>query len=306
VGDPDVEFSSRLTKVSKILLKPQTSKLAVYLHSPSTNFNRRWIAVVDAVTEQVGKLKGSGVAASKDVAFLKAIVELGENFIFKFEGLADRNGIAGGLFRDAAKQRAVNELVERDAFLYHYRGKIPFIAIERIASKDHGSILLFTMASPVPQIKCYLATDEKCAKGDFPCILLGLGAHGDPLVARAKALDEYSTMYYDHLYRPGWCEFLECSPSKIGRITDFHHVQSRDPRNREIFKQLCTVGKDHQLSSARSIDVSKAWTYRHLESPVRFIRYVQASNPKITALSFGVPEPGSSNNQERPLFHPIW
>jgi hypothetical protein len=164
----------------------------------------------------------------------------------------------------------------------------------------------FRSGSPVPQIKCYLATDEKCAKGDFPCILLGLGAHGDPLVARAKALDEYSTMYYDHLYRPGWCEFLECSPSKIGRITDFHHVQSRDPRNREIFKQLCTVGKDHQLSSARSTDVSKAWTYRHLESPVRFIRYVQASNPKITALSFGVPEPGSSNNQERPLFHPIW
>ncbi len=61
-----------------------------------------------------------------NIAFTKALCEFGEVIVARQLSLANRNGLAGGVFKRTAISRAKSELLERDAFLYHYAIRIPF------------------------------------------------------------------------------------------------------------------------------------------------------------------------------------
>lgn len=299
-----MEFSSRLVKVARVLLKPHFDSVEVYLHSPERIAHGKWTAVIDVKSLGLGKLKGTGTAGVFYDAFLKALVELGENIVVKQNGLRDRNGLSGGLFLRTASQRSKCELLERDAFLYHYRSGEAFSPIEVDSDyyKSKG-ICLFRMSSADERVFCILATDVNCSKGKSECLLIGLGASESLDEAIQKAIAEYSIMLYDHEFRPGWCAFLAKDPSRIKRVPDFHHVQSRSTRNIEIFKQLCQGPRGLGRKPGFAHKVNKAWKQEIFGSPVHLVHYVKLSNPLLTPLIFGKPEPTSGDEN---LYHPIW
>lgn len=299
-----MEFSSQLVKVARILLKPHFDSVEVYLHSPERVAHGKWTAVIDVRSPELGKLKGTGTAGLVYDAFLKALVELGENIVVKQNGLQDRNGLSGGLFLRTASQRSKCELLERDAFLFHYREREAFSPIE-VSSDYHKSkgIRLFRMSSADDRVFCILATDINCSEGKSECLLIGLGASESLEEAIQKAIAEYSIMLYDHEFRPGWCAFLAKDPSRIRRVPDFHHIQSRSARNIEIFKLLCRGLKGRGRKSDLAQKVNESWEQEIFESPVRLVRYVKFSNPFLMPLIFGKPEPTSGDEN---LYHPIW
>jgi hypothetical protein len=300
-----MEFSRRLSAVAKLLFKPPASRFTAYLKQLDVDADKKWMAVVEITTDEYGRLKGAGVDSSRELAFLKGVVELGEAYVFRAQNLNTSSGLAGGVFLRSAVRRAKNELLERDAFLFHYRKVHPFLSVSSFNASPDRNLLLFEMASADPSVHCFLATDNRCAVGEAACLLIGLGAHEEKSVARSKAINEYSVMYDDHVKRPGWCDYLEQHPEKVSLKTDFHHVQSRDPRNKEIFRKLCQIQeRPASIREMRSTALN-SWSLKQLFSPIRFIKYVQADNPYITKLAFGQPE-GDSEEHLKPLYHPIW
>lgn len=261
--------------------------------------------MVDIDSEEFGRAKGSGMTTdSVNSSYIRAVVELGENIIFKTKRLEDRGGLSGGFLFSEAIQRGKYELIERDSFLYHYRERAPFLS--RRASQE-GDALLFEMKSKVPGVHCFFATTRECANGQNPCLLLGLGAHKDPSQAQRKALGELSTMQLDHDLRPGWCEALAASPEKISRLPDYHHVQSRDSRNIEAIKEICSVsGESLGKQAGYDSEIQRQWRVEKMESPIRFAKYCHISNSRLEALKFGFPEEKSLWRSESPLYHPIW
>lgn len=235
-------------------------------------------------------------------SYIRALVELGENIIFKTHGLEDRGGLSGGFLLSGAVKRAKFELIERDAFLFHYRTVTPFLSR---ASDPQVGALLFEMRSSVPGVHCFFATTPECAEGHHPCLLLGLGAHEEAAQARKKALGELATMKMDHELRPGWCAALEANPDRISRVPDFHHVQSRDGRNIQIIRKLCDLQDAGRGASVDPVHIEGGWNIQTLESPIRFVKYGRIENAKLRSLKFGEPElvTGAS---DRPLYHPIW
>lgn len=248
------------------------------------------------------KLKGSANAPTLVSAFTKALVEMGEAFVLRAHGLTDRSGVAGGIFPKAIGLRAQSELLERDAFLFHYRNRISF---EKFAELAHPfwpeeNVLVFKLKSASEGFHCFLATDTKCANGRNQCLLLGLGAHTDIETAKNKAIGEYATMLMDHKQRPDWCKHLALDPALSTRPPDHHHAHSRDPRNISCFKALCS-GNSEGSRKLKHLN----WATQSMESPLIFFRYQKVECDDLLKLEFGKPEP-QQNQEDPPLFHPIW
>lgn len=302
MGYPTVESSHQLAKITKTLLKEKTIKTSVYFKRPSAETNELFIVVVSVTLQNGFKIKGSANAPTLTSAFTKALIEMGEVYILKSQGFKDRSGIAGGLFSKSITTRAQAELLERDAFLFHYRNKISFEKSDQFAhpfwTKEY--IVVFRLMSASNRFHSFLATDSKCADGNHQCLLLGLGAHTDIESAKNKAIGEYATMLMDHRQRPDWCKRLALDPGLSTRQPDHHHAHSRDPRNISLFKDLCSGS----LPGTRRTQQLN-WTNQSLESPLRFFRYLKADCPELLKLEFGKPEP-QQGQEEQPLFHPIW
>jgi hypothetical protein len=157
------------------------------------------------------------------------------------------------------------------------------------------------MASASKNLFSFLATDNFCASGKNDCLLIGLGCHPTFEVAINKAVGEYSTMYLDHLMRPGWCADIEKKVTVAKRLPDFHHANSRDLRNIERFSNLCKSESQNSRNSLNQL----TWKIEKLNSPLHFITFVKTQHPDLKRLEFGLAEP-NSNEKESPLYHPIW
>ncbi len=298
-------ISRPLSRIAKILLKDFNGHVDVYIHPPHLNDHKLYIVVVGWAREDGEYVKASGNASSEVEAFIKAIVELGEILIVRHEKMIDRNGLAGGIFKKTIIDRAKSELLERDAFLYHYRNKVPFISMKVVNTNRHGvDVIVFKMASSDKNYSCYLASDKKCAEGNHSCLLIGLGAHRNEKIAIEKAIGEYFIMHRDHEMRPGWCEKIEKNREQVSRIADFHHSYSRDERNIAIFKNICTIseGKD-EFQRENNFDQNK-WMIKKMLSSIWSISYYLVDHPELVQLRSGNPESGYDS--DNPLYHPIW
>lgn len=288
--------STKLTRIARFLLRADDERVGVFVHEPSEATSGLYVIVTTLWCDEV-KTTGTGKARAERDAFVRSVAELGEALVARRERFKDRDGIAGGLFRKRAVERACCEAIERDAFLYHYRGRRPFLAREDLAR----DLVAFVMASALPTIHAVLVTDRGSAEGRSECLTIGLGAHRDRAESIEKAVGEASTMRLDHRLRPGWCADIYGGVEKPARLPDFHHAQSRDPRNREIFADLCAQTGSQRGS--RSPLLHGDWRIQRLKSPVRFLSFVRVKNPELAPLEFGRPEPESTSP---PLYHPIW
>lgn len=299
-------FSSRLSKVALTLFKAPIDHIDVYIHEPSDQTHNQWIVVAEGFNNDWPFMKGSGMSMSLWDSFIKALVELGEIYLVREFGLKDRSGLSGGLMSSTAMFRAKAELMERDAFLYHYRNRIPFNPNPKVINTidENRKVLIYELNNCSRDFYSCLATDNLCAEGKNPCLLIGLGAHSNRETAMKKAFGEYSTMFLDHLIRPNWCKELELNRSKAQRIPDFHHSYSRDSRNIKRFSELCS-NKNLQNNSRPELD-KNLWKINFFKSPLRFFKFVQVDHNNLVKLEFGIPEDSDSENELGPLYHPIW
>lgn len=299
-------LSRSLARLTRHLIRGDEGWTEAFVHPPSELTLGHFIVVSTFRSSEGPVLKGTGVARSQTEAYLKSVIELGEVLCSNKNGIANRNGMAGGLMLRSAMERAKAELIERDAFLFHYRQGVPLkgpeIWPETIrGASSRGRVLVFEMSSAVHGTHCVMATDEASVSGDEGCLWFGLAAHPDREAASWKAMGEYACMNLDHAMRPGWCAGVFAGTQPASRLPDLHHAASRDPRNRRRFHDLCGGA---EAEPHRRNDRSIKWSQSEILSPLRYFRYALASSPALHALEFGRSEPVPAG--EPPLFHPVW
>lgn len=294
-----MELSHPLSRVTRHLLRAGAGAVETFVHSPQEATRDRYVVVCEWERNPGKRLKSSGVAGSRLEAYMKAVVELGEAALCDGTSVPNRTGVAGGLVVENAVLRAKAELMERDAFLFHYRNRVPFVTREPAGSRAE----LFEMSSPQDGIHCFIALDKACVEGTADCILMGLGCHADRGAAAEKAIGELACMVLDHSMRPGWCRDVFSGASRPTRLTDMHHASSRDPRNMKRIRELCAAGSSEALRGRGKL--ADEWCIELLASPLRYFKYVRVSHGGLAVLEFGKPEP-STSPEEAPLFHPVW
>lgn len=294
-----MELSHPLSRVTRHLLRASAGAVEVYVHSPQEATRGLHIVVCEWQRDPRKRLKASGVARSRLEAYVKAVAELGEVALCDGTSLPNRTGVAGGLISANAVLRAKAELLERDAFLFHYRNRVPFLKREPASSDS----CLFEMSSAQDRYYCFIALDKAGAEGRAECILMGLGSHVDRRTAADKALGELACAALDHSMRPGMCRDIYEGKSPPARLTDLHHASSRDPRNIGMMRALCQGGTPEASRSRGAL--SGEWRVERLASPLRYFEYVRVSHDGLALLEFGQPEPASSPD-DAPLYHPVW
>lgn len=294
-----MELSHPLSRVTRHLLRAGAGAVQAFVHSPQEATRGRYVVVCEWERNPGKRLKSSGTAKSRLEAYMKAVVELGEAALCDGISVLNRTGVAGGLVVENAVQRAKAELMERDAFLFHYRNRVPFVKREPVGTRA----FLFEMSSPQDGVHCLIALDGACVDGTAHCILMGLGCHGDREAAAEKALGELACMVLDHSMRPDWCRDVYSGALSPARLTDMHHAASRDPRNMERIRALCAAGFSEALRGRGKL--AENWRVERLASPLRYFKYVRVSHADLAVLEFGKPE-SAAFPEEAPLFHPVW
>ena len=286
-----MDISNTLTFLTRKLLR---RSLSVVVATGCTSWGGSTFFSVTMLVQINGKpMKAGGVASNLAEAYLKALSELGEILVIFEKKIESRNGISGGLFSVNAKERARNELVERDAFLFHYRSRTPFLNKRSI-----GELSAFELCSIEKGTYVVLVTDFKTAISS-DCLRFGVAADSRLDVATAKAFLECLMIISSHSLSPNWCKTL-------GEKTDLdvlqrHHLASRDPRNLEIFEALCKCVP----GSVRQLIYDDGWQYQRLKSPIRGLVYWRATHGFVTEMTFGAIEPGIVSD-DGPMLHPFW
>lgn len=306
LGYTSMDLSSSLAWITQLLNKEQFESLNVRLCLPKYFKLGRYLVRIDARAIGVNTLfRSSGLSLRIDEAFLRALSELGETLILQRCGFQSRCGIAGGLSKSGAIQRAKSELIERDAFLYHYRSGAPFSTCQKLTE----DIVAFDMEVPVNEsLTAILVTDEASARGANRCLWFGTSAARSRTVAIEKALQEYLSIRANHLaLNPnGKSKRQRCfaEASQPHSDLDQHHAASSDPRNLKRFVELC-AGMDSVLPPLRRnpLDQSR-WEIQSLTSPILGLKFARAIHPDLIPMEFGIPESWASTTP--PLLHPFW
>lgn len=237
------------------------------------------------------------LAGSEDrslgVAVAKTLSEFGECLLSVHLGVTHRSGMAGGIFRSGVAARASNELLERDAFFFHYRSQVPFLSVHVL----QVGLLAFEL-SCAGKAHVFLVTDSDTAEGKSDCLILGTGSGSSSAIAINNALREYRALKHHHENRPGRCSELSMWDRDQLNVCDLHHVRSRDDRNRATFKALC------RTKPFKTERPSGSFSFEWFESPIRGFQFCRASNPALQSIEFGVPE--KTEDGAEPLYHPFW
>lgn len=100
-------------------------------------------------------IAGLGSDFNQKLAYTKCLVEFIERKAFYEigikEGFSSTNGIAGHFFNSLAKKNAHAELLERDSFLLHWYGQIPFLPVKN----SNKFILNFQKSMPNYKIRFF-------------------------------------------------------------------------------------------------------------------------------------------------------
>jgi hypothetical protein len=155
------------------------------------------------------------------------------------------------------------------------------------------------MWSADPYFHSFFVTNTDATRGTAECLLFGTGTHPDATVAKEKAINEYLVMLSNHLLLPNRCADLASHPERINKLPDFHHANSRDPRNLARIRDLCVSSAGARPRNLTPID----WEVEDLVSPIRFFKFIELRSQKLIPMEFGVPEP---NSNTPPLYHPYW
>lgn len=290
-----MDLSSALNKTAKFLFKKKGIELNVQVLKPSRKTLFRWICSIYVADLTIKKrtYRGTGGSNQLAFAFLKAFGEVCETIAMYENKLSSRCGMAAGIIAENSILRAKSELIERDAFIYHYRNRIPFVSRKRIDDDLHS----FELASADKDFPTYFVTNTSTTNGASKCLQFGCGtSFQNSNDAIQKAVQEFVNIHINHHNFPNQCLEWWNHPELIPTKMDFHHVQSRDQRNLDIFKLLFNT----QSTSRPQIDRTK-WIIEELPSPAKFFKVFKVAHPDLQILKFGQPEPNTAD-----LYHPFW
>lgn len=294
MGYTIVDLSPTLVKIVKFLLNNKNLNILIWVTKPSENNLFRWICNIKVTDPTINRdYRGTGGSNQLSFAFLKSFGEVCETIAMYENRFSSRCGMAAGFLSESSILRAKSELIERDAFVYHYRNEIPFTSK---ASLDNG-LQSFNMATADQNFPTFLVTDEATVAGKAKCLQFGCGtSFKNTQDAEYKAIQEFLNIFLNHKNFPDQCENWWTHPEEIPTKMDFHHIQSRDKRNLDRFNTLFDT-KAHLRSE---IDQTK-WVVNEVQSPAKFFKVYKASHPDLLKLEFGIPEPNTLD-----LFHPFW
>lgn len=294
LGYPIVELSSSLIKTTRFLLKNKKITIQIHVTKPSELNLNRWICNLRVFDSKLNRTyRGTGGSKQLTFSFLKAFGEVCETIAMYENNFSSRCGMAAGILTENTILRAKSELIERDAFIYHYRNRLPFLSKNPIGNDLHS----FELASADNNFPTYFVTNTATTLGNADCLQFGCGtSYKNATDAIQKASQEFININLNHLNFPNQCSEWSNHSEKIPTIMDFHHVKSRDRRNIDIFNSLFKVN----FHTRDQIDHSK-WLVTEVPSPSIFFKVFKVTHPELQKLDFGIPEPNSND-----LFHPFW
>jgi hypothetical protein len=274
-----------LNRIASIFLKKEygTPRLKIYEYKGECH---RYMITIEA-SGMAGSAKGDGLY----LTFIKALVELGERISLLINDIRTSNGVAGGLMKSEAIERAKAESLERDAFLYHYANAIPFLD----RNKDDSGVWLYKMAAADSKVHTYIATDSIENFAATGCLRIGMGASVDMKEAKMKAVVEFANSRRLHNNHPDWCEEQY---EKSDSIMNFHHTRSRESNIKKHFK--CLLEVNSHIRPQSKID----WNITELKSPLRGVSFVRLFSNQLRDLTFGTKMEIKGWNED--LYHPIW
>lgn len=238
---------------------------------------------------------GAGSGRTSLSAFLRALSEVGEDALRRRRRIGYRCGMAGGLFLGQALRRARAERIEHDAFLYHYRERIPFRYLG-----DFKGLRAYELSSASAQVRVALVTRLSYARlVGRDCVHFGIGGDADLKCALEKAAREHDLMLprLMGVQERGGASRPEKDP---------HFAAAFDGRNVRIFQSLCQEGLDEPTPGRAAVEPQ--WNEELLESPVRLLRFARVSSEDLIPMQFGVPERNSQDQDgaDSELYHPFW
>lgn len=297
VASPIVSFFTQLPAVSVV----RCNRLATD--------DQRGIAYQFACSQPISAsdtARGCGVGSTPHGAFLKALLELGESAIRIRHRLKSRSGMAGGLFQFQTIQRAKAELIERDAFLYHYRVGAPIESLPVATQKDlDRGVRAFRLKSATQDFTTILIVNVAALYADEPHLEFATGCARTSKSSLQKALEEF------YLVRSAIRR--HCRNKRAQSIFDHHLLASFDHRNIDRFRELIEsreprlkrIGNDAFVERESLTSGQIKWKVEKIQSPIRFFRFYRVQSPELIEMSFGHPE-SQEFQTDRDLFHPFW
>lgn len=301
MGHSDMDLSYQVATAANALLRNYSGKTRAVVHGPSPMTLNHYVIIL-AIEWNGRKINATGTAKKFIQAFTKAISELGESVIGVIRNLPHRSGLAGGLCASPTVERAKAELVERDAFFYHYRAMVPFTGCTEIQTPI-GTLLRYQLSSTLKGYHVVLITDPSSAQATGHCLRFTTAANECLREATHKAVAEYTHIHLMHVLAPERCKPISEFTLKNDSLADFHHAASRDKRNKQLFSILCKSTTVPRGPSVRQVACG-SWVITKLQSPVRGFQFFQAHHAGLINLEFGKPEP--SSDPRNPLYHPFW
>jgi hypothetical protein len=226
------------------------------------------------------------------------LLELGEEIVRVKWQLSSRSGLAGGVLKGPTWFRARGELVERDAFFYHYRNRIPFhrAGVRRL---DGVVLDVYELESAEPNLKVALVMAQTVEEEEG-FLHFATASSFDIESASLRAAREYLSLH----------RYLEANHQRLTQraadanecrrdLSLFHFKACSDPRNFERFRFL-RAGNEKPAFGRCSTPV--VWRRVQYPSPVRGFRFLRAESDQLQKIEFGLPEATDGP----PLFHPFW
>lgn len=292
-----MDVSKSVEKTVHFLLKKKPTKISVFTHPPSNENLNRFVVVINLTIENI-KLKSSATSSSHAFAAVKAISEIGEDILRTEKKLGSRSGISGGFIKSEIINRAKSELIEHDAFFFHYHNKIPF-TYHNSRILNEQTLHTFILSSKSKMYKTILVINEESLE-DNNCLIFATSAHSNLEIAIEKAICEFSQKLLNHLLWPEDCAKLE-NELIFHNKSDLHHKACRSPINKEIFKKLCCK---ENISPLIDRGDTSTWEIEKLSSPLEFFNFYKITSMQLIPIYFGIPEEDQDENALN--FHPYW
>lgn len=288
-----MDLSCSLKFITKSLLKINFKTITIKIKKQKIEFSKI-ISVKILLETSHSSFTGYGSDRSIFKAYLKALSELNERYAFYSSESENSSGFASGVIKKRVQLRAKAEIIERDAFLFHYQEKTPWSL-----HKTEGNIILYKLNSAESKFITFLATDTATSNGLENCLIFGCGTDlkENEKNAEFKAVSEYNSLKQNHLKNPNFCELASLSKKEDYTTVDQHHLASRDKRNILIFKDLCSSNNINFKNNKNNL----VWEIMEHKSILKGFHVQQAKCSSLRVLQFGKPEPDSEN-----LFHPFW
>ena len=237
---------------------------------------------------------GFSLDSSLSRASIRALMEALEFVAAKDAGmiLPSRTGLAAHRTLKLAQSAAFQELVERDAFLYHWLTETPAVPCEflfpfssELNREFRPQLVELESATPVIQVFCVASVHP-----ELKCWMIGLGAGPNREVAERKAWLEWLASVYRHREVRGCPPVPESDGPR--RWISVHHEESKNVEVSALCTKILRPSFDAISSPDGQVKRDGSALFeqsRFIQLPSRNSHYavVLAKNSELLPLYFG-------------------